>query len=328
MAYGKIDETFWHDKLMRTLPEASRFFVLYLLSCPHRNRLGCFVLDPFYAAADLQWPVEKVEEQLRILDEKGRVRYDPETRVLFLKRFLKHNLLENANVVKGAIKELSTIPDTPLLEDLYGALEENRRAHYHDILEALRNRLANRSPNGLPNHSPNHIGNHCPHPTIPYPYLDPDLTEEKNHTSSPTPVAGEKPTREDVDFKLPKVIEYQSLARENIVRIHGGTERDVTITVAGVEHQVGVGIDVLRYKRFASMPGQDPELVARAIRHLPDVTGLEPPVSLARWEADDGWAVFSQCIGLAQKPLTVQDRDPAYATPEPNDGLARGRKTA
>ena len=312
MAYGKIDATFWHDRLMRSLPEASRYFVLYLLSCSHRNRLGCFVLDPFYAAADLQWPSEKVEEQLEILTEKGRIGYDPETRVVFIKRFLRHNILENRNVVLGAIKELSTIPDSPLLFPLLAALEENRRGHYDDILTALRNRLHNHYPNGMPND----WGNRCRHLTLPYPALPyPDQANKPgNKTSSPTPVTGEERDRQDVDFSS-ELKRCQPLAKKNIIRIHGGTDKPIEIEGA----LVGVGLDVTRYQELAGKPGQDPELVAMAIQYLPEVTGLEPPVSLARWgpNAPDGWAVFEQCKARA---LTELER--AYPT-EPNDPLSQ-----
>ena len=51
MAYGRIEETFWHDPKIRALSEDGRNLMLYLLTCPRKNRLGCFALDPFYAAA-------------------------------------------------------------------------------------------------------------------------------------------------------------------------------------------------------------------------------------------------------------------------------------
>jgi len=113
------------------------------------------------------------------------------------------------------------------------------------------------------------------------------------HTSSLLQVAG---GREDGDGD--GLGRWSSLARENICYIHGGTERDVQI----LGQRVGVGIEMNRFKAMVQEQGRDPELVARAIRFLPEVTNLQPPVSLARWgDEDDGWAIFQQCEGLAMR---------------------------
>lgn len=87
------------------------------------------------------------------------------------------------------------------------------------------------------------------------------------------------------------------------------------------DQQVGVGLDIERYKRLASEPGADPEIVAMAIRYLPEVAGIEPPVSLALWEPADpekrptGRAVFNQCLDRALRAL---DSPPGG---EPPDGI-------
>jgi len=151
MAYGKVQETFWDDPVLRGLTERGRLLMLYLLTCRHRNRLGLYVLHMGYAAADLQWAQDEVESHLQELEESGRIYLDPENRCVFILRFLRHNTLENHKVVTGAISDLASIPDTPLLFLLAQALEQNKRAHYHAIIEALGNRIGNRFPNGIPN---------------------------------------------------------------------------------------------------------------------------------------------------------------------------------
>ena len=122
MAYGRVEETFWHDDKTRGLSEDGRLLYLYLLTGPHRNRLGCYVLDLQYAAADIQWVVSRVEDALGELVEIDRVAWDPENRMILVKRFLKYNTMENTNVVKGAASDLKALPDTPLFEMLLEAL--------------------------------------------------------------------------------------------------------------------------------------------------------------------------------------------------------------
>lgn len=141
MAYGRVEETFWSDSKIRRLPEDARTAMLYLLTCPHRNRLGCFVLRTYYAAGDLQWEPARVEAAFRELEEADRIRTDPETGLLLLPRYLRHNTLENSKVVKAAVGQLAALPASPLLEDLLDAVENFGRDHYRELLEALRARV-------------------------------------------------------------------------------------------------------------------------------------------------------------------------------------------
>lgn len=163
MAYAKVEETFWHDPKVRALSERARSFFLYLLTSPHRNRIGCFVLDPFYAAADIQWTPDQVTAALEELERADRVSWDREHRVVLLRRFLKYNVLENGKVVVAACRELSGVPDTPLLADVLASLNQHRKPHYRQLIDAVGSRLPNHTANGsetlLPPTSPNCIGN-------------------------------------------------------------------------------------------------------------------------------------------------------------------------
>lgn len=149
MAYGRISETFWHDDKIRALSGSARTFMLYLMSCPHGNRVGLFVLDPLYAAADVQWSVEAVKEALGELRDTGRIGWDIERRVVFVSNYLRHNTLINGSVVKGAINDLRAVPDTGLFADLLEAVEDAQRGaegpclpHYRELEAVVRHRVA------------------------------------------------------------------------------------------------------------------------------------------------------------------------------------------
>lgn len=167
MAYGRVEETFWHDRKIRALSERARMFMLYLLTSPHRNRLGCFVLDPYYAAADLQWDATKVQDAIQELSDAGRIGFDEANRVVFVCKYLKHNPPENQNVVKAAVKDLRALPDTPLIGLLLDALERHSRPHFSTLIGAVETRVddlgesvaAEEVSNGLVNHSPNGLPN-------------------------------------------------------------------------------------------------------------------------------------------------------------------------
>lgn len=154
MAYAKVEETFWHDPLVRSLTETGRHFFFYLITSPHRNRIGCYVLDPLYAAADLQWSPERVSEGVAELVRRGRISWDAEHRVVFIRRHAKHNTLENQLVINGALADLRALPDTLLLSDARAALEEYKRPHYRPLLDALSQRLGQQLPQRLETPTP------------------------------------------------------------------------------------------------------------------------------------------------------------------------------
>ncbi len=53
--YSKVQNRIWNSKTFLQLNEDSKFLWLYLLTCPHGNIVGLFVLKPGYAQEDLGW---------------------------------------------------------------------------------------------------------------------------------------------------------------------------------------------------------------------------------------------------------------------------------
>ena len=170
------------------MSDEGRLFELYLRTAPHRNRLGIFVLDELYAAADLQWEVPRVKTVLVELQEARRIMWDAHLRVVFVLDTWEVEALENPNVVKGALRELETVPRTVLLTVLLKAVEANYRDHYSPLVERLKElnkvftAVENTAENSMVNDSANGLGT----PTLPDPYPTlPNLTE-------PLPTAAEK----------------------------------------------------------------------------------------------------------------------------------------
>lgn len=180
MAYAKVEETFWHDPLVRSLTEPGRTLFFYLLTCPHKNRLGCFVLDPMYAAADLQWNQERVIDAMEELQRRGRIEWDAVHRVVFIRRHAKHNTLENPQVVKGAIADLRAMPDTHLLTEAHVAFKQFKRAHYRELFVAFDERLAQQFGQRLDEPTP---------PTPPQPLAERSARQPVTATATATATA-------------------------------------------------------------------------------------------------------------------------------------------
>lgn len=144
MAYGKVPDVFWSQ--VRSLSEDARLVELYLRTGPHRKRLGIGVMDPYYVLADLAWAdVSRVSTALAELRDAGRIRWDEEHRVVFVPDALRTDPpLRNEQAVRGAIADLSSLPETALIEDLFGVVKsllEPEKPHHALLLEAVSRRL-------------------------------------------------------------------------------------------------------------------------------------------------------------------------------------------
>lgn len=144
--YTKIHDTFWTDAKVNRLGSQIKLAYLYLLTSPHRNLLGLYRLPVAYMAFDLRWDPEDAKEAVRILESEGFITYDRGSSFVLVKRFLKHNRLENPNQTKAALAKLKEIGSNPLLGVLATAIDGIDDPY----LEPLRNRLETLLE-GLPN---------------------------------------------------------------------------------------------------------------------------------------------------------------------------------
>jgi DnaD/phage-associated family protein len=135
--YTKLKSKFWTDEKARKWDSDTKFLALYLLTSPHKNMLGCYVLPKLYICADLGWDLKQLDKPfLKLLDDSF-IKYDSDNELIFLCNFLKHNQLENGNQVKGALTVLNELPQSPLLHDLKLLLERLGKPFLKPLLEQL-----------------------------------------------------------------------------------------------------------------------------------------------------------------------------------------------
>lgn len=174
MAYSVIERHIWHDEKFRGLSRDARDLFLYLLTSPHSNRLGLYVLDRFYAASDVQMEPAEVDAALAELKAAGRVDYDPGTRLVLVRRFLKHNPLKNPNVVTAACSDLAELPfSQQLWEQLADAVKRWGKSYYKQLREQLAEQLGDKTLNQDPD---------------PDPTPDPDQDHEQKQVEATSPV--------------------------------------------------------------------------------------------------------------------------------------------
>lgn len=162
--YGKIESGFWHSQKIRQVSEKSKFLMLYLLSCPHGNAIGCFVLPEGYIEADLSWPGETVRQTLSELSQNGLIERDEATMLTRIVGWWGHNSIENANVAKFVCKEITFLPNCSVKQSLVDDLLSRDEFHA-TVRQTLSERLGKPFRNQEPNltlQEPNHIGADAP----------------------------------------------------------------------------------------------------------------------------------------------------------------------
>jgi len=106
---------------------------LYILTCPHGNSIGLFVLPKPYIACDLNWDTKRLTKPFsELLDEK-LIYYDETVKLLCIKNQIKHNPLENENQTKAAVKVITQLPKSYI----YSMLSEQLNKPFHKQLREL-----------------------------------------------------------------------------------------------------------------------------------------------------------------------------------------------
>lgn len=122
--YHRVQAKFWTDEAVRTWDDDTKLLALYLITSPHTNLLGCFVLPKLYIMADLRWSEKQLEKPFAKLLAAGFLRYDDATELLLIANYLRHNPLENPNQVTAAVRKLDELPSSPLLQELGLSIEQ------------------------------------------------------------------------------------------------------------------------------------------------------------------------------------------------------------
>lgn len=147
--YTRIKSRFWIDEKSGRWSNDLKLLALYLLSCPHGNMLGCFVLPKLYICADLGWDADKLEPLFSTLIKEGFIAYDDSTNVIFVKKHLKHNPIENSNQAQAAIKVVNELPRTHLLSQVAQAIRENGKQFLEPLVQEIEELLAKPFPEPL-----------------------------------------------------------------------------------------------------------------------------------------------------------------------------------
>jgi len=127
MRYAKFNSRFWKSKKIKALSMETKALGAYLISSPHSNQLGCYLLPLGYITIDLGIDKDKVIQGINELEKIGFLKYCYDTEYVFICKYLSYDMPLNSNSWKGLFSQLEEIPNSLQFKScVFSALEEIR----------------------------------------------------------------------------------------------------------------------------------------------------------------------------------------------------------
>lgn len=137
--YIRIATKFWQDEKVRELSDDGKLLYLYVLTSPHSNMAGYYVLPKPYVAYDLNWLPERLDKAFGELVQQGLIKYCEQSDVVLIPNFLKYNPMQNKNQAKGAARRVGELPTNTLRGDFLTVLERYAKPFMEWFAEGFAN---------------------------------------------------------------------------------------------------------------------------------------------------------------------------------------------
>ena len=108
--YGQVQCSLWGHPDFRSMSDDGRQLLLFLMTGPHSNGLGCSRVPLMYIAADLGWEIERVSETVSETVSKGWIRRCESTDFVLIRNYLRWNPVANPKVAAARQREFEEIP--------------------------------------------------------------------------------------------------------------------------------------------------------------------------------------------------------------------------
>jgi len=116
--YRNVHVSFWNDtKIIDEMTPEDRYFMLYILSNPHTNQVGCYEISIRDISKETGYTEESVRKLLDRFEKKLKVaRYSKKTKELLVLNWYKYNWTSSPKVRACIEKELKTVKNKEFIE--------------------------------------------------------------------------------------------------------------------------------------------------------------------------------------------------------------------
>ena len=116
--YRLVHTSFWEDtKVQDEMTPIDKYFMLYLLTNPHANQIGCFEISKRQMTNETGLDLETINKLLgKFEDELKLINYSMDTKEIFIKNWNKYNWTLSPKVKTCIEKELKGIKSVEFVE--------------------------------------------------------------------------------------------------------------------------------------------------------------------------------------------------------------------
>lgn len=144
--YGRISTGFWNHRKIRSCSDQAKLLATYLVSGPHSNACGAYLLPDAYVADDMGWSAATVSKAFAELFKIGFAVRFSDGRHIVICDFLDWNPVENENVGKAVLKQVSLLPEDQALSFIANGLKKYAK-HFPNGFGTVLERFRNIEPN-------------------------------------------------------------------------------------------------------------------------------------------------------------------------------------
>lgn len=135
--YMKMASKIWRDEKFYDLSPEAKLLYIYILSSPHSNMAGFYVLPELYIMDDLKMDRETVSEGFGELFEKGLVNRCSKSSVTLVPNYLKYNQVANPNQAIGINQRVKELPANALVGKFKEACKAHCSKYYETVTKGL-----------------------------------------------------------------------------------------------------------------------------------------------------------------------------------------------
>ena len=144
--YRIIHCLIWNDDRFPYASDHCQLVFFHLLTTPFSSPFGLYKASLEALAAEKRWDVKTYRAGLNEASVHGFVEYDEHAHVIFIPNFIKYNPPANPNVLKHWLGQFEEIPNSPLKQKFYQALEAFTEAYGKGLGQAFQDVWTKGSP--------------------------------------------------------------------------------------------------------------------------------------------------------------------------------------
>ena len=123
--YRQVHISFWQDSWVEDLSPEEKYFYLYLLTNSQTKQCGCYEIGKKIMMFETGLTSNKIEKLLKKFIKEKKIEYNPDTKEVLMRNWLKYNSFKSPKVRTCIMKELEEVKHKPFRDYILAFMEGN-----------------------------------------------------------------------------------------------------------------------------------------------------------------------------------------------------------